>query len=339
MKLKQISAVFLLLAFLYFGLASGAVPVRAEETRLSREVSPEPSLHTPTADMPAPVASPTPTFEIEHTPLPADTPVPETPRPTAAPSSVTVLSTTITSDSALENDTGYSPDVQTLLDTGPGLSLPAEGYQILIIHTHGTEAYTPDGTDVYEESDEYRTTDSRYSVVRIGEELAEALRAYGLNVLHDEGLYDYPSYTSSYVRSGEAIEEYLEAYPGIVMVIDLHRDALGDGDTIYKTVTTAEGMDAAQIMLVMGSDENLEHPLWETNLSLALTLQNLANNRFPHLMRPVYLCPYRYNQQLTPGSLLMEVGTSGNTLQEAITAVKLFADAVGPTLASWVEAA
>ena len=343
MKLKRVSAIFLSIVFLYFGFSSGAVPVRAEETLLSREAEAELPLHTPAEDTappePSPAPSATPIPVITAVPLPTETPAPETPRPTAAPSSVTVLSTTITSDSVLENDTGYEPDVQALLNAGPGLTLPAEGYQILIIHTHATEAYTQDGTDVYEESDEYRTTDSRYSVVRVGEELAQALRAYGLNVLHDEGLYDYPSYTSSYVRSGEAIEEYLEAYPGIVMVIDLHRDALGEGDTIYKTVTTAEGMQAAQIMFVMGSDENLEHPYWETNLALALTLQDAADSRFPQLMRPVYLCPYRYNQQLTPGSLLMEVGTAGNTLQEAITAVKLFADAVGPTLVSWVQAA
>ena len=339
MKLRQISAVFLILVFLYCGLASGAVPVRAEETLLSRDPEAALPLHTPTPPVSSPVPSPEPSPAATNAPAPAAAPIPETPSPTAAPSSVTVLSTTIRGDSVLDNDTGYSPDIQAMLETGPGLSLPARGYQILIIHTHATEAYTRDGGDVYEESDEYRTTDSRYSVVRVGEELAEALRAYGLNVLHDEGLYDYPSYTSSYVRSGEAIEEYLEAYPGIVMVIDLHRDALGEGDTIYKTVATVEGTDAAQIMFVMGSDENLEHPYWETNLSLALTLHNLADKRFPHLMRPVYLCPYRYNQQLTPGSLLMEVGTSGNTLQEAIAAVKFFADAVGPTLAAWVAAA
>ena len=339
MKLRQVSAVFLLLLFLYFGLSSGAVPVRAEEPLRSREPEADPPSHTPVLSTPSPAPSPEPSSAATATPDSTATPIPETPRPTAVPSSVTVLSTTITADSVLDNDTGYTPDVQALLDAGPGLALPSGGYQILIIHTHATEAYTPDGTDIYEESDEYRTTDSRYSVVRVGEELAEALRAYGLSVLHDEGLYDYPSYTSSYVRSGKAIEEYLEAYPGIVMVIDLHRDALGDGDTIYKTVTSVEGTDAAQIMFVMGSDENLEHPYWETNLSLALTLHKLADSRFPYLMRPVYLCPYRYNQQLTPGSLLMEVGTSGNTLEEAITAVKLFADAVGPTLAAWVEAA
>lgn len=341
MKLKRISAVLLLIAFLYLGLASGAVPVRAEETLIRDTIR--------SADIRSvPISDSTPPVEPAAEPLPTETPVPEpsdtpppteTPRPTAAPPSVAVIATTITSDSMIDNDTGYAIDPEALMASGSALSLPAEGYQVLIIHTHGTEAYTPDGTDVYEESDEYRTTDSHYSVVRVGEELAEALRAYGLNVLHDEGLYDYPSYTSSYVRSGEAIEEYLEAYPGIALVIDLHRDALGEGDTIYKTVTTAEGLQAAQLMFVMGSDVNLDHPYWQDNLTLALTLQKAVNDRFPDLMRPTNLCAYRYNQQLTAGSILMEVGTAGNTLQEAITAVKLFADAVGPVLASYIAPA
>ena len=131
-----------------------------------------------------------------------------------------------------KNETDYPIDLPALLAKNSPVALGTEGVQVLIMHTHGTEAYTPDGSDVYEESDEYRTTDSNYSVVRVGAELADALRAYGLNVLHDEGLYDYPSYTSSYVRSGEVIEEYLAAYPGIAMVIDLHRDAFGDGKTV-----------------------------------------------------------------------------------------------------------
>lgn len=338
MKLKQVLAVLFVIAFLYLGVSSGAVPVRAETSLLSAQPEEPVAPAAVASPTPTPCPSPEPSPEPTPTTVPGPTPT-AAPLPTAKPSSVTVLSTTITSDSMLENDTGYELDPQALVAAGPNLTLPAEGYQILIIHTHATEAYTQDGTNVYEESDEYRTTDSRQSVVRVGAELAEALRAYGLNVLHDEGLYDYPSYTNSYVRSGEAIEEYLAAYPGIVMVIDLHRDALGEGDTIYKTVTDAAGTTAAQIMLVMGSDANLEHPYWEQNLALALKLQDTVQSRFPQLMRPVYLCPYRYNQQLTPGSLLMEVGTAGNTLEEAITAVNLFADAVGPTLLSWVAQA
>lgn len=338
MKLKRTSVFLLMFLFLFLGLLSGAIPVLAEDTAqqdavlsaaelLAADAGTEP---TPT---PQPSAEPRPT----DTPAPTMTPAPTgTPRPTAEPSSVTVIPTTITSDSMLDNDTYYNIDPESLLNADSSFTLPAEGYQILIIHTHGTEAYTPEGTDVYEPSDDYRTTDTNYSVIRVGRALAEALRAYGLNVLHDEGLYDYPSYTSSYVRSGQAIEEYLDAYSGISLVIDLHRDALGDGDTIYKTVTHAEGAQAAQLMFVMGSDINLEHPYWQDNLTLALTLQNAVSSRYPELMRPTTLCAYRYNQQLTSGSLLMEVGTAGNSLQEAITAVQLFADAVAPYLLSCV---
>ena len=329
MKLKSTSVILLLLLFLYLGLLSGAIPVLAEdEPPLSGTPAPSPSA--------APTASPLPTPEPTASPSP---PPSDTPCPTAPPSEETIVSTTITGDSLLDNDTGYVIDPEALVAAGPAFSLPAEGYQILIIHTHSTEAYTPDGTDVYEPSDDHRTLDTNYSVVRVGRALEEALEAYGLNVLHDEGIYDYPSYTSSYVRSGAAIEEYLVAYPGIFLVIDLHRDALGEGDTIYKTVTTAEGTQAAQLMFVMGSDETLEHPRWQENLSLALTLQETVAARYPTLMRPANLCGYRYNQQLTPGSLLMEVGTAGNTLQEAITAVQLFADAVGPLLYSRVAPA
>lgn len=338
MKLKRTSVFLLMFLFLFLGLLSGAIPVLAEDTAQREDILSAAELlaadtGTESSPTPQPSAEPQPT----DTPAPTITPVPTgTPRPTAEPSSVTVIPTTITSDSMLDNDTYYNIEPESLLNADPSFTLPAEGYQVLIIHTHGTEAYTPEGTDVYEPSDDYRTIDTNYSVIRVGRALAEALRAYGLNVLHDEGLYDYPSYTSSYVRSGQAIEEYLEAYPGISLVIDLHRDALGDGDTIYKTVTQAEGTQAAQLMFVMGSDINLEHPYWQDNLTLALTLQNTVSSRHPELMRPTTLCAYRYNQQLTAGSLLMEVGTAGNSLQEAITAVQLFADAAAPWLLSCV---
>ena len=217
------------------------------------------------------------------------------------------------------------------------LSLPAEGPQILIIHTHTTEAYTMDDDSAYVQTDPYRTTDIQHSVVRVGEELKTALEAYGLHVLHDTNFYDYPSYNGSYARSGAAVEAYLMKYPGIAMVIDLHRDALGTQDTIYKTITDVQGTNAAQLMFVMGTDENLYHPDWRNNLKLALQLQNAVNTLYPNLMRSIDLSSYRYNEQLTKGSMILEVGTSGNTLQEAIKAVRLFAKAAGPVLAGLVK--
>ncbi len=249
-----------------------------------------------------------------------------------------VRETTILGGLSIKNETGYSVDPGALLIEGPSLRLPAEGPQILILHTHGSEAYTQAGLDRYEANDSYRTEDTKYNIVRVGDELAARLEAAGLRVLHDREIYDYPSYTGSYNRSGEAVEHYLSEYPDIAVVIDMHRDALGTDGVIYKTMAEEEGTVASQVMLLVGTDASgLEHPNWRSNLALALYLQEAVGRRHPTLMRPVTLVQQLYNQHLTGGSLILEVGSSGNTLQEALAAIRLFADGAGPALAALAE--
>ena len=251
-----------------------------------------------------------------------------------------IRETTIQGGLSIKNNTQYQIDTEQLLKNGPQLSLPAEGPQILIMHTHGSEAYTPAGLDYYESSDSCRTEDRQFNVIRVGDELESLLTQAGLNVLHDREIYDYPSYTGSYTRSGAAVEEYLEQYPSIAMVIDLHRDALGANGIVYKTMAEEEGVCASQIMLLAGSDASgLEHPGWQHNLSVALYLQNQVTMRHPTLMRPVSLVQERYNQHLTAGSIIIEVGSNGNTLQEALAAIRLFADAAAPALLALVDSA
>ena len=263
---------------------------------------------------------------------------PGTPPPTAQPGADTVLETTIEGGLRVKNETNYWVDAASLLAEGPGLTLPAGEPQILIIHTHASEAYTQAGLDRYDASDSSRTEDTQFNIVRIGDELTEILTDAGLNVIHDRGIYDFPSYTGSYTRSGAAIEQYLESCPGIRVVLDIHRDALGANGVVYKTMAEEEGTVASQIMLLVGTDESgLEHPRWRGNLAFALYLQNAVNTAFPTLMRPVALVPQRYNQQLTPGSLILEVGSSGNTLREALAAIRLFGRAAAPALADLVE--
>lgn len=246
-----------------------------------------------------------------------------------------VLPTTIPGGMSIRNNTSYLPDIHGLLARSENLTLPASGVQILIVHTHGSEAYTPDAVDRYEASDIYRTEDERYNVIRVGDELARELEKYGLTVHHDRNIYDYPSYTGSYTRSGEAVSAHLAAHPETAIVIDLHRDALGTDDIVYKTVATLEGESSSQLMFVVGTDESgLAHPGWEDNLALALKLQQAVSARYPTLARPILLVRERYNQHLTPGSLILEVGSSGNSLQEALSAVRLFAAAVGPVMES-----
>lgn len=270
----------------------------------------------------------------EDVPLPAETP-PPAPLP---PAETDIVPTTISGGLTIKTSTSYTIDPRELLSAGCPVRLKDGEPQILIIHTHSSEAYSPAGLDQYEDTGGYRTQDNEYNVIRIGDELEALLTEQGLNVIHDRGCYDYPSYTGSYNRSGAAVESYLAEHPSISVVIDLHRDALGSGDVTYKTVATESGVCASQLMFVMGSDEGgLDYPNWRDNLCFALYLQNAVLNKYPSLMRPVTLVEYRYNQHLTTGSLILEVGSNGNTLREALAAIRLFADAAGPALCDLVE--
>ena len=248
-----------------------------------------------------------------------------------------ILETTIQGGLTVNNATQYWVDAAQIAAQGPGVSLAAGEPQILIIHTHSSEAYTQAGLDRYEPSDTNRTENTEFNIVRIGDELTEIFQQAGLNVIHDRGIYDYPSYTGSYTRSGQAIEQYLRDYPSISLVIDMHRDALGTDDVVYKTMAEEDGVCASQIMLLVGTDESgLEHPNWRQNLAMALYLQSAVNAQHPTLMRPVSLVQQRYNQHLSPGAMIMEVGSNGNTLQEALAAIRLFGASAAEALSQLV---
>lgn len=248
------------------------------------------------------------------------------------------VETMIASDALIKNETSYSIDAEAVAAAGTSVRLARGEPQILIIHTHSSEAYTPAGLDRYTETDRTRTEDSEHNIIRVGDELTRIFEQAGLVVIHDRGVYDYPSYTGSYARSGAAVERYLREYPSISVVLDVHRDALGSDGVIYKTVAEESGTCASQIMLLAGTDESgLEHPGWRDNLSLAVYLQSAVLAAHPTLMRPVAVVPQRYNQQLCPGMLILEVGCSGNTMQEALAAARLFAEAAAPALLALEE--
>lgn len=276
--------------------------------------------------------------DLDSTPIPSLSPTPTaapTPAPTPTPQ---ILEAIIAGGIRVDNSTDYTIDTAQLLTEGPSITLQAGQPQILIIHTHSSEAYTMDDFDRYEASDTSRTQDVNYNVIRVGDALTEALQGYGLEVIHDRDIYDYPSYTGSYTRCGEAITQYLASYPSIAVVIDLHRDAIGSGDVVYKTVAEDEDTPCAQTMFVVGTNASgLEHPNWEENLKLALYLQASVHLKHPTLQRAVKLVQERYNQQLTTGSLILEVGSNGNTLQEALNAIEFFAEGAGPALAALIK--
>lgn len=265
----------------------------------------------------------------------------EEPEVTAAPSDIIARTLIPTSPQGydvagglyLYNRTGESVDLAVAAEAAVNITLPSEGPQILIVHTHATEAYTPDGTDVYTASDQSRTLEEEDNMLRVGDEMERVFTEMGLSVVHDRTLHDYPQYNGAYTRSKTTVEQYLEQYPSIKIVLDVHRDALvGEDGTVYKAVTRIDGVDTAQVMLVIGHGQDGSNPHWMENLTLACKLQSSMNTLYPTLARPMAFRASSYNQELSTGSLLVEVGTHGNTLQEALAGARLFARSAGQVL-------
>jgi stage II sporulation protein P len=236
---------------------------------------------------------------------------------------------TVAGSAALElrNETDYEITLTELPEL-PALTQEAEKPLVLIMHTHGSEGYI--------ESAETgcRTQDPESSVIAVGETIAETLETMGIGVYHDQTLCDYPEYTGAYSRSRELIQKDLEEYPSIALVLDVHRDAVEDEQGEQLRLSCQLGDEtAAQLMLVVGTDAGgLWHPNWQQNLALAAVLQTRLSGTYPELMRPLNLRKERFNQDLGTLGLLVEVGTSGNSLEEAQITAKAFAEALGDIL-------
>ena len=192
--------------------------------------------------------------------------------------------------------------------------------KILIIHTHGTEGYI--------ECPSSRTEDTEKNVVKVGTVLTDKLKEYGFNVLHDPKMHDLPSYNGSYKNALITLNWYKEHYSGINIVLDVHRDAFerSDGSKV-KVISEQNGKKAAQVMFVAGTDDcGLSHPNWQENLKLAAYLYANGNSSYPGFFRPIDLRSERFNQHITNGSLLVEFGSNGNSLDEAVYSAEILAD-------------
>ena len=220
------------------------------------------------------------------------------------------------------------------LTGGFAARLGSDAPQVLIVHTHGSEAYTMPPGQEYEASGESRTTDTDFNVVRVGDEIAAVLAEYGISVIHDRNMYDYPQYNGAYDRSLAAIESYQAQYPSISFVLDIHRDAISDSEgNPYKVVSQVGEQLAAQMTFVIGTDGGgLQHDHWLENLKLAAAVQNTLLEDCPTLMRPITVRNSRYNQHCTTGSLLVEMGAAGNSLDEALLSARLFAKGFAETI-------
>lgn len=198
---------------------------------------------------------------------------------------------------------------------------------IIIYHTHTCESYTPTEENNYQASGNFRTTDLNYSVARVGTELTNLLSKKGFNVNHDITYHDYPAYTGSYTRALTTIKNII-ATNSAQLVIDLHRDALGSNSSYAPCVQIGEEV-AAQLMFVIGTDGGgLEHSDWLTNFKFAIKIQEKANEMYPGLFKPIILRDSRYNQHVADGACIIEVGATGNTLEQCNTSMKYLSNVI-----------
>lgn len=273
--------------------------------------------------------------EPEETPEVLDTEDDPSPAPAATEENGTTPNTDMARTVAVTTEDGYirvgdvfikntsRQTVEDIVFDGTfAAKLGEDAPQVLILHTHGSEAYTmPEGQE-YVSTGSFRTADASVSVMRVGDEMAAVLSEHGISVLHDRALYDDPEYNGAYYRAEDAIEAYLEKYPSISFILDVHRDALEDKAGHQYKVITREDPSCAQVSLVMGSSWEG----WQENLKFAVAVQQHLTERYPTLMRPLTLRNSDYNEYFTPGSLLVEIGAAGNSLDEALKAVRVFGE-------------
>lgn len=263
---------------------------------------------------------------------PAESPPPQsTEAPPTQPqmSSVPVFSQEDLERIDLDDSYDYAPPLAPLLTQPLRWNLEDGEVRVLILHTHTSESYTPALEDSYEESSDYRTLDTDYNMISIGDAVARKLENAGIGVLHDRSFHDYPSYNGSYTHARETIEAILADNPGICLILDLHRDAADVGNGQLDTSAQVNGLESAQLMMVVGTDAGgLYHPNWQENLALALKLQAQLQRMYPGLCRPIDLRTQRFNADESPGALLVEVGAAGNTHEEAIVAAEALAEGI-----------
>ncbi len=246
--------------------------------------------------------------------------------PEAPQGAESIVTKQYASSLSVNNASDKEIDVDSLLNRVPDLDLSGEGPQILIVHTHTSECYNETGQDWYTDQDT-RTTDNSRNMVRMGEVLSQVLTEAGYGVIHCQKRHD-EDFNASYSQSRKTVEEYLKEYPSIALVIDLHRDSLiGSDGTKYRPTVTINGEETAQVMFLMGVGSDVYvHPTWKDNLSLALRIQQQGEETYPGLMRPVLVRPLLYNQHLSSGAMLVELGGCGNTPAEAEAAARRFGE-------------
>lgn len=216
-------------------------------------------------------------------------------------------------------------EIERLLKEPLKVDLSKKGPKVLIYHTHTTESFIKDLSQLNKTGIQTRTRDERYNVVRVGEELKQQLeKKYNIGVVHNAAIHDPNGISGAYGRSLNTATNILKSYPSIQFVFDIHRDGLNDKK--LRVTEKVSGKNAAKVMFVVGTDSTgLKHPNWRENLKLAIKLQKKLNDKYPGLARPIFMSENRYNQHLRNNSLIIEIGGDGNLISECVESSKYVA--------------
>ncbi len=205
-----------------------------------------------------------------------------------------------------------------------GAGEPVRGpVQVAIYHTHTTESFMPDlyGVEAHKDPNKYSfTLDRARNMVKVGEALCRRLRELGISTVHDKTVHDIRGKKFAYQASRATVKRLLRTYPTLRLVLDLHRDAPGRA----QTVGTSAGASTARIMFVIGRD----NPRWRENYALAKGLLMVLLEEFPDLNRGIRMNPGKYNQDLAPHILLVEVGGATASLEECIRGAERLAEVI-----------
>lgn len=193
--------------------------------------------------------------------------------------------------------------------------------KIFFYNTHTSESYANSTKYQFDYSGTRRSQDANYNMLKITKTFKENLDEKGFIVVHDTTPHDYGSYTSAYQKSRITLQNAISSYGGFGICIDLHRDAIEDIDFAPKL--EINGVSVARVMFVLGAgNTDYENKYFEDNLKLALKIQYIAEKVYPGLFRPMYIRNSVYNQDMSKYSILIEVGASGNTIEEAENATR-----------------
>lgn len=223
----------------------------------------------------------------------------------------------------LENKTSIDVDPKKLLQTSldPPIS---RSDKILLLHTHSSQSYSPAEKKFYTSQSEYFGADENLSVLVIGKEITNIFKKNGISIIHDSTDHECQNNQDPYASSAKTFEK--QKNENLVnFVLDIERDLIIKKDTMIKAIANIKGESYAQCVFIIGTDDcGLPHPNWEDNLKLAIKLQNSIESEYPGLMRPIKLVKERLNQHQCR-SLLLKIGTSANTAEEALKSAEVIA--------------